>query len=150
MSWWNYRVIRKRHADGSVIHQIHEVHYGNDGTIGTWTQEPVTPTGQELGDLREVVGMINREAFRYPVLEEGGTDGSTTLLPALAIDPVNAGHYVELLDRVFVAGEYLKEFLGSHPVVKKHGTLRTTYDKAEEALAELYVHLGGLAIRKDR
>lgn len=80
---WNYRVIRKRHADDSLTFPVHEVCCRDDGGMESWTEEPVTPMGEEVAELRA--------------------------------------------DR----------------------KLRGTYEKAEEALAELYQQTGRLEFDKD-
>ena len=69
MAYWNYRVLRKRHADGAVTYHIHEVHYGDDGSIDGWTEEPAAPMGTSFAELREDVKLLSH-AFRAPVLEE--------------------------------------------------------------------------------
>lgn len=145
---WNYRVVKTHHADERVTYHIHKVHYGNDGSIETWTEEPVAPVGGEVGELREDIVLFSR-AFRHPVLEQRESDGN----PALRADVVdavaiNSGHYWELLDRAYVASAYVDEFLGNHPLLKKEGALHTAYERASEALAELYLHAGELACDK--
>lgn len=54
----------------------------------------------------------------------------------------NVGHYFELLDRVHVAEAYLATVLGDHPVLIKHPELNSHFEKATDALAELYRSVG--------
>jgi hypothetical protein len=52
---------------------VHEVHYHNDGSVKTWTEDAVTPFGHDVSDLAWQVRAM-AEAFEKPVLEyETGT-----------------------------------------------------------------------------
>ena len=142
MSYWNYRIIKKKipeHNENS--YQIHEVHYEDDGSICGWTKNPISPYGTSQGELREDI-RYQLSAFRKPILTEANEDGS--LVSDEEESEINSGHYFEALDRASVALDYLYEFVGSHPVVRKHEGAKKLYDKAEEALAELYQLLGGM------
>ena len=144
MSHWNYRVIRKHHTESdSVTYHVHEVYYRDDGNIDGWTQESVAPMGDTAAELREDIRYFLR-AFRSPILEEQETDEGSTLIPDPTDDAINDGHYFELMDRASVALDYIYQFLGSHPLMKKDGTLQGMYEKAEQALAELYQQAGQL------
>jgi len=144
MSSWNYRVIRKPTPDtDSVVYQIHEVYYREDGTIEGWTAEPVTPLGESVEELREDIRYF-LHAFRRPVLEEKAASGTELLLEDSHDTLINEGHYFEFMDRAAVAVDYIYQFLGSHPLIKQETTLRVLYEKAEAALAELYQEAGKL------
>ncbi len=145
---WDYRVIRKRHTEtDSVTYRVHEVYYGEDGSIENWTEEPVEPLGETPQELREDIRYF-LQAFRFPILEEKPIDGGSTLLPDESDNPINDGHYFELMDRASVAVDYIYQFIGSHPLIRKERTLRETYERAEEALAELYQQAGSLAFER--
>ena len=138
MSHWNHRVIRKHHSEtDTVTYQVHEVYYQENGAIEGWTENPVAPTGETAEELREDIRYFLR-AFRRPILEEKETDEGATLIADAMDDAINEGHYFELMDRASVALDYIYQFLGSHPVVRKDRTLQDIYEKAEDALAELY------------
>ncbi|MCY3766282.1 MAG: hypothetical protein OXH06_12760 [Gemmatimonadetes bacterium] len=142
---WNYRVIRKRHIEtGTVTYHIHEVYYGEDQEIERWTRDPVEPLGETATELREDTRFF-LQAYRFPILEEKATADGPTLVPDDSENAINDGHYFELMDRASVAVDYVSQFVGSHPVVRKERNLREIYERAEEALAELYQHAGGLA-----
>lgn len=144
MSSWNYRVIRKPTPDtDSVVYQIHEVYYKEDETIEGWTAEPVKPQGESVEELREDIRYF-LHAFRRPVLEENAVDGTELLLEDSHDALINEGHYFEFMDRAAVAVDYIYQFLGSHPLIKKEKKLRTLYEKAEAALAALYQEAGKL------
>ena len=146
---WNYRVIRKRHTKAdTVTYYIHEVYYGEDQEIERWTRDPVEPLGETATELREDIRYF-LQAFRFPILEEKATADGPTLVPDDSENAINDGHYFELMDRASVAVDYGDQFVGSHPVVRKERSLRETYERAEEALAELYQLAGGLAFDKD-
>ena len=148
MSHWNYRVIRKHHTDtDSVTYHVHEVYYRDDGYMEGWTQESVAPMGETAEELREDIKYF-LHAFRRPTLEEKETDEGSTLIPDDTDDAINDGHYFELMDRASVALDYIYQFLGSHPVVRKDKTLLEIYEKAEGALAALYQQAGQLELDK--
>jgi hypothetical protein len=65
-----------------------------------------------------------------------------------ADQPINEGHYFELMDRAAVALDYVYQFLGSHPLMKQEPTLAALYDKAESALSELYQEAGRLEFER--
>ncbi|WP_295430965.1 hypothetical protein [uncultured Thiodictyon sp.] len=144
MSSWNIRVLRKAGADADeVSYQIHEVFYDEDGSIQSWTLAPVTVYGETLAELREEIRHF-LHACRRPVLEEREVDGRPVLVADDGDDPINPGHYFEFMDRASVATDYVYQFLGSHPLIKKEPSLCALYDKAEAALAELYQEAGRL------
>ena len=144
MSRWNYRVIRKHHTEvDSVTYHVHEVYYQEDGSIESWTQEPVVPMGETAEKLREDIRYF-LHAFRCPILEVKETDKGSTLFPDDTDDVINDGHYFELMDRASVALDYIYQFLGSHPLIRKDRALQDMYKKAEEALTELYQQAGRL------
>lgn len=68
---WSYRVLRTSDEAGEAVYRIHEVYYGDDGSIDGWTVEPVQPLGESLSELREDIRYF-LAAFRKPVLEGGG------------------------------------------------------------------------------
>ena len=144
MSYWNHRVIRNHHNEtDSVTYQVHEVYYHENGAIEGWTEKPVTPMGETAEELREDIRYF-LHAFRRPILEEKETDEGSTLIPDDTDDAINDGHYFELMDRASVALNYIYQFLGSHPLVRKDKTLQEIYEKAEESLADLYQQAGRL------
>ena len=110
-----------------------------------WTQESVAPMGETAEELREDIKYF-LHAFRRPILEEKETDEGSTLIPDDTDDAINDGHYFELMDRASVALDYIYQFLGSHPVVRKDKTLLEIYEKAEGALAALYQQAGQLEL----
>jgi hypothetical protein len=70
---WNYRVVRKRHASPdtgrvSYTYAIHEAYYDNNGYVGTVTQDPVEPFGENIEELRHSWVMM-AEAFGLPILD---------------------------------------------------------------------------------
>ncbi len=134
---WNYRVIRKE-LGNSITFQIHEVYYNDDGSINAWTEQPVLPLGESCGELREDIRFF-LSAFRKDVLKHQQVDGVEKLVPAYDEEQeINSGHYFELMDRTYVALEHWIEFIGNHPVVKKNEEVLSIFEKAEDALAELY------------
>ncbi len=99
--------------------------------------------GETVEELREDIRYF-LHAFRCPILEGKETDGGSTLFPNDTDEAINEGHYFELMDRASVALDYVYQFLGSHPLIRKDRTLQGMYQKAEEALAELCQQAGRL------
>lgn len=51
---WNYRVMRheQKAADvEEITYHFHEVHYNEDDSVRSWTQEPCAPMGETLEEL---------------------------------------------------------------------------------------------------
>ena len=63
---WNYRVVTQ---DGGASYGIHEVYYTQDGSIRCWSESPMNPYGEDLGELRDDLERMSR-AFDRPILEE--------------------------------------------------------------------------------
>lgn len=137
MLHWNYRVIKKQLDPNTVSYQIHEVYYSDSGTIETWTESPVEPYGETEFELREDIRYYLR-AFRLPVLEEKADSEKPTLVEESYDYAINPGHYFEFMDRTSVALDYVYQFLGNHPLLRHDAELKRSYDRVEEALAELY------------
>lgn len=49
---WNYRIMR-RVICGVEVHEIHEVYYNPDGSIKAWTESSITPTGENIEELKK-------------------------------------------------------------------------------------------------
>lgn len=150
MASWNYRVIRTEHESGDVFFRIHEVYYDEDGSIRSWTVDPVLPSGESTSELREDIRHF-LSAFRKPVLEEAKENGESVLRLAYDDQELNETHYFELMDRASVALDYYREFVGSHPLARRNDKLRMLFERAEEALYELYQEAARLEFeRSDR
>jgi hypothetical protein len=142
MAYWNYRVIRKdEDKAGTASYQIHEVYYQENGVIDGWTETPVHPCGDTREELREDIRFFLK-AFQRPVLEAKEMDGKEVLMADPEDDRINDGHYFEFLDRASVAVDYVYQFLGSHPLLRKEPRLHELYQRAEEALSDLYQEAG--------
>jgi hypothetical protein len=111
--------------------------------IEGWTQSPVEPMGESLAELHNDIQYFLK-AFQKPVLTEIIKNGKEVLVIDEEVAEINRGHYPELLDRSWVATDYLYQFIGSHPVVRKNRELFEIYSKAEDALSLLYQRVGEL------
>lgn len=140
---WNYRVIRHEDENGDCVYRIHEVYYDDAGNIKSWTEDVVKPSGESPGELRENCLYFLR-AFRQPVLIEKEIDGAPTLQPDDEMVEANSGHYFELMDRAFVALNYVQEHIGNHPVTRRDHELGELFSEISEKMAEFYVRAGGL------
>jgi hypothetical protein len=148
MSHWNYRIIEKYHKKTDITtYHIHEVYYTDDGIIESWTESAVEPMGETVDELREDIRFFIK-AFQKPVLKEETENGKPVLVPQNDIQEINDGHYFELMDRTGVAVDYIYQFLGCHPVIRKEDKLRELYEQAENALAELYQEAGRLEFER--
>ncbi len=148
MSTWDYRVLRKTDPNADTVsYEVHEVYYHEDGSIDRWTAGSVRPYGETVEELREDLRHF-LHAFRRPVLEEQQVDGRAVLVEDVGDNPINAGHYFEFMDRASVATDYVYQFLGSHPLIKREPSLAARYERAETALAELYQEAGRLEFER--
>jgi hypothetical protein len=82
--------------------------------IEGWTQSPVEPMGESLAELRNDIQYFLK-AFQKPVLTEIDKNGKEVLIVDEEAVEIKSGHYPELLDRSWVATDYLYQFIGSHP-----------------------------------
>jgi hypothetical protein len=56
-------------------------------------------------------------------------------------------YYLEALDRAFMVGNIVDEYLTEHPVIQKHKKLKKRVKMATKLLAEAYQIIGGLDIQ---
>lgn len=148
MSHWSYRVLRKPRPDtDSVSYELHEVYYTDEGAIEGWTSDPVAPHGESPAELREDVRWL-LQAFRRPILEVRSVDGRELLIEEEDDQPINEGHYFEIMDRASVALDSLYQFVGSHPLMRQEPRLRELYEQAESVLADLYQEAGRLEFER--
>ena len=56
-------------------------------------------------------------------------------------------HYHEVLDKAFLVGNVVDEYLSDHPVVQKHKKLKKRVKKVTRLLAETYQIIGGLDLK---
>lgn len=67
---WNYRVIKSTDEHGETLLQIHEAFYNDSGELSLITENPVTPAGETLDELKaDLEHML--EDLMHPVLEAG-------------------------------------------------------------------------------
>jgi hypothetical protein len=64
---WNYRVT-KLTIQGEECYEIREVHYNEDGSVKSWTEEPAKPFGNSKEELKEVLNKMQK-AFDLPLLD---------------------------------------------------------------------------------
>lgn len=57
-------------------------------------------------------------------------------------DEVTAGHYFQTLDRVHVASLYLQAVFEGDPVLLRHPPLLAQFERAVDALEQLYQDIG--------
>lgn len=74
MGTYNYRVIKStyvRTSDSEDCYQIHDVYYDETGLERGWAQEPASPYGETIIELKETLGRMLR-ALEKPVLVVSG------------------------------------------------------------------------------
>lgn len=64
---WNYRVV-KRKIGCEVLLEIHEVYYDSDGSIESWTENSIIPSGKTIEELKKDFSM-QLLAFELPILD---------------------------------------------------------------------------------
>lgn len=71
MATWNHRVIQKYNESfDETYFEIHEVHYGDDGSIWAMTENPTSPFGETIEELQECLEQMKR-ACDATILIEG-------------------------------------------------------------------------------
>jgi hypothetical protein len=72
---WNYRIVKstfRTEAGVTETYRIHEVYYRTDGSIESWSVEPIAPYGEDVAELKtDIIYML--AAFDKPVLVERGS-----------------------------------------------------------------------------
>lgn len=94
---WNHRVIQKRNQtvgkpesdhQSDYVYQIHEVFYEEDGSIHSWTIDPVSPMGESLAELAEDLEIF-KQAFDKPALMEVEVGEKTDLIEVPGVNVSN-------------------------------------------------------------
>lgn len=68
---WNYRVMRHEYSNGvTTAHdlEIHEVYYNDDGTVRGWTENGISPSGEDMAELNRDLDKME-EALGKPILD---------------------------------------------------------------------------------
>ena len=136
MTTWNYRVIKKTcPLSRELTYQIHEIYYHKDGSIDCWNHTPVEPLGiSESGLRNDIQSFLG--AFRLPILEEHYVNGKQTLVEEHM--PNNTSDLeADYVSKASRASGYLYQVLGNHLLLKKDPSLRSAYDKVDQALHDL-------------
>ena len=60
------------------------------------------------------------------------------------IDPVNHGHYIELIDRVHVMASNIEDHLINHRLTADVAELKDHFEKAQESLMNAYQLIGNI------
>jgi len=71
MSKWNHRVIAIR-EERQDFFMIHEVHYDDDGNICSWTENPVSVSGDSLDEMRTTLHYMLRCLSKPILIEQRG------------------------------------------------------------------------------
>ncbi|USE39217.1 hypothetical protein [Endozoicomonas sp. SCSIO W0465] len=79
MTGWNYRVIKTSDNESSVIYQIIEVYFDDDGAIEYWSAKPDAVAGEDLEGLKDDL-LHQLEALDKPVLAEHDDGGRVVLV----------------------------------------------------------------------
>lgn len=69
---WNHRVVRRTypntHMDDSIVYEIHECYYREDGTIEGLTQEPIRIVEESMDDLRKTIQRLT-QCLEKPIID---------------------------------------------------------------------------------
>lgn len=67
--YWDYRVMRRKHEDGSVAFGVYEVYFDGKDRVEGWTESPIGHEHDNLtdmkDDLRWQAEAIEREVLEY-------------------------------------------------------------------------------------
>lgn len=64
---WNYRIIKET-INNTIHYSIHEVYYDENGAPSFFSENPITPYGEYLDDLKKDLQLMLK-AFDKPVLD---------------------------------------------------------------------------------
>lgn len=65
--FWDYRVVRKKEPNGSMIFGVHEVFYNKHGKPQFCSSRPIEPMNENISGLRTSVCQMMK-AFDKPIL----------------------------------------------------------------------------------
>lgn len=137
MTHWNYRILKKTCPNtGETIYQVHEVFYRQDGSIDSWSQQPVEPLGTSENLLRNDIRAF-LSAFRLPVLVEKIQQGKSVLVRDNSRASANPSD-TDYAAKASRASSYIDQLLGNHLLLKEQPALRQAYDKVDQALSDLH------------
>lgn len=63
---------------------------------------------------------------------------------------INDGHYLELMDRLWIQTSMIEDHLAKHPLTKKIRKVKKLVDKAGMSLAEAYQIVGHESYKRDK
>lgn len=84
MSHWNYRVVRKKHSDGTTFLSIHEVYFDDQNRAWAVTRDPDAAQveeseGETPDNLKKILGWMleacNKPVIDYDSIPEPGAHG---------------------------------------------------------------------------
>jgi len=137
---WNFRIIHKK-MDEESAYRIHEVYYGEKGTIANWAKSPVKPSGSNIHELRNNIRFL-LSAFRLPVLTEAKDEKGQDILRELeCISAPNPGTAFEVMDRASVAMTHFNDFVAAHPTVRDDDRLAKKANAISTLMCQLYNEL---------
>ena len=67
MSSWNYRVVKHKNPDGDW-YAVHQVHYNDAGDINAISEDPISPFGESVVELRKDLNLMQM-AYTAGVLD---------------------------------------------------------------------------------
>jgi hypothetical protein len=62
----------------------------------------------------------------------------------IELDPINHGHYIELIDRVHVMASNIEDHLINHRLTADVAELKEYFEKAQESLMNAYQLIGNI------
>lgn len=69
---WNHRIVRRfypnTHMDDSMLYEIYEVFYKEDGTIDGITEEPIRIREETVDDLRKTIERLTK-CLEQPIID---------------------------------------------------------------------------------
>lgn len=136
MEYWNYRVLKRR-SEYSNTYGIHEVFYNDEDGIESWTEHPVCPMGESVGELMDdIVHFL--AAFSRPVLAVVEYEETARLIQDNGHCDAHGCQYQEVVDRAAVLMGYFEHFVASHNAVKMNERIASAAQKTLDALYEFY------------
>jgi hypothetical protein len=76
---WNYRVLKTLDEQGGEQWGIHEVYYKPDGSVRTWTVDPVRPVGETWQEFHRDQEHYARAVTQLPLDCTGETATELTI-----------------------------------------------------------------------
>ncbi|MFT3990410.1 MAG: hypothetical protein QM680_03265 [Luteolibacter sp.] len=134
---WNHRIIVTE-AGGEKSYNIHEVHYDDRNHPKMWTENPISPYGGSLQEIREDYDLMRCAFFRSVLRVSHDGDRQVLVEDDMDHPSLDEYHRHEALDRAAVFADQFEAYVASHPAIATDSGLRAQSEDIIDRLCGFY------------